>query len=1212
MVVTVECGSDFVASDYSMKKKNDVVLAKEKTIEEINAAAIEMKQFEKDMMERNKKMYDETYEVIEKKLKSKKKYRNIIGGNGVEVMKVLKIISYSNPNRDQVIEDFDWTKCLQRIFGTFSPFSPFSRLRKFYASETRSLDIHDARLLELELSNKHIVNIFLTFLRGIPSGQNKTIYDKKTGTYSKFGLKCSEIDDLLILTFDGFANTIKYCSEICGRLKISKEYHHMKPKFTENLATQKKYYEIMQDSIGAYACETKSHKDILCKVLYAYRYPISDLIEHACEHIGKELDDMIVMEKDYQYNSLSVGFQTNLYALSMYTYDTCANAIVLNHDFFKPYFQSKFDNASWIKIKELYNKKIKDKSVGVSSNSHAVKPESYQYSAMRIAIQCWYKKEDPKGSIENIKELYTRMNSRCGTFGSPVDFNSGTKKPQLASCFVDGFDSESDSLAGIYEMNQNCALYAKSGGGIGLSLTNLRPNGAPINGGGNGGSQTPGLKPVLKLFNDTTTYVGQNDGKRKTNIAMSLDCTHPEIIAFLESKDNNGKDHERARDLFYAVNYRDVFIEVLRARGEQIEREAANRKTKEEPIVYYLICPYKFPHLYDLYGQAFTDEYYNIVKAYKDILIPIDPVKIWVKHYEAASKTGTPYLIFIDDVNAKHNYNGLYLVRNVNLCTEVTQRLKSMCFISTIALPMHVKLPNRYGSDGYKRQYKLNTCGADILKYIDWDKLALSAKVFYRSIRRFCDVSWYPSEILKKNTLDDGNTSIGTQGWDEVLYELEITPDSEEAKLLTFHIFDTIYYHCVKESMELSKKDYTSAISSGTRQDELKEAKKNGIVEGLPHKTFYGTHFSYGRMQFDLWGKTDEVLSGSQWDWKTLKDDVKKHGVVSILMTGLPPTASKSSFLGFSEANERATGVIYLKRTLAGDSTVVNSYMLNDLEHWGLLNESNMKSIISNDGTLAGLDWVPDDMKKLYASVFDISQKVFVDLSAIRAWFVDQSESANRFFATPTYEQFSKMALYSHGKVKTGFYYLRQRGAGGALKISASNINFISEDNDVGECDSDDDENDNIIEARVSIKKKGHVIGKNKLLSPLIINTTTSTTSTVKSSYDGITTTEPVVVSSNSLNVLSDGSSSEKTSPDTPFVFAINNTPIGHKSMDMSLFNSSSSSLDEEQFIPVQLDELLDRQKAMGNSRFLKRMKKNESKEDNNTDLTDIGCIYCE
>ena len=1074
---------------------------------------------------------------------------------------VLKTRSYSEPSDPQVIEAYDWKKPIQRLVGVLSVTSPFSRLRKF-DDDTKRCKVSNEELddMEIDISLDDAFSIIVSFLNGIPRTGNKKIYDRLTSKHFKFTVKNTDLDQSLICVLEGLSSTTMNCSLIAGRIHISNYYHQIASSFTENIDIHTRLYKRLNELMEDYCAKNKMSYEILEKSVYAYDHPISDSVLHACKHIGKEIDAMIQMQRDYSFELTSARFETSLYALNTYTLNTCGQCIVLDRDMFHDGIKKACTPFQWLSINNDIEKRIKNSELGKSTISESFAMETFQYTAMREALQLGYTPADPEASVERIRSIYDTLTLKMGTFGSPVTFNAGTKRPQMASCYVESC-RDRDSLDGIYESYALCAKYSKSGGGVGISVNNIRPKGAPIRNGGNGGGVSPGLIPMIKQFDGTANYVSQSSGKRKGNYAITLELSHPEILNFLAMKDNIGKEHERAKDLFYAVNIRDIFMERLRARKGFADN---SRHRHNASIPYFsLICPYKFPHLYTLYGDEFKEEYERIEKQYGSLLIKIDPVVLWRRLCLALERNSMPYCIFIDTVNKHLNYNDIFDCENVNLCAEITQRGESMCFVCTLGAPTFIK---KVRDGGYKRQYKINRCGKEILKYVDWEKLASATRVMYCSIRTACERSWYPTKGLRKNTLDDGNTGVGLQGFDDVLYALEVAPGSEEESLLNFHFFDTIYYNCLAESVAMSQEAYAMAIKEGNRQDELEVAKKNGIEGGLPHRTFYGTHFSHGRFQFDLWGKTDEVESRSSWDWKGLRKKVQKHGTVSILLTAQPPTASKSSYLGFSEACERSTAPVYMKRTLSGDTVIANAYLMKDLRHWGIMSSNNMKEIIGNDCTVNGLDWVPNYMKELYATAWEISQKISIDLSHVRGWFLDQSESGNRFLADPHYGSISSMLMYAHGKVKTGIYYLRRKPASDSQKISV-NLKTINKNSKKNETISIEIDNDKL-HSRVNDKKqKG---------SAMVINISNSEIGTI-SIDDKI-------------------SSTSSSSPETPFTPSINGLSSPNRSEEGGGEQNTIGSYENSSFV----------------KRMQKKLSESQDYQPDNNGLDIKGCVWCE
>jgi ribonucleoside-diphosphate reductase alpha chain len=531
-----------------------------------------------------------------------------------------------------------------------------------------------------------------------------------------------------------------------------------------------------------------------------------------------------------------------------------------------------------------------------------------------------------------------------------------------------------DSIDGIYDTLKQCAKISQSAGGIGLSIHNIRAKGSYIRG-TNGVSN--GIVPMLRNFDMTARYVDQGGGKRKGSFAIYLEPWHADIKDFLDLKKNHGKEEMRARDLFYAMWLSDLFMR----RVEQNEN-------------WSLFCPNEAPGLADCYGEEFEKLYEKYEKEGRAREV-IKAQDLWFEILESQIETGTPYMLYKDAANAKSNQKNLGTIKSSNLCTEILEYTSpdevAVCNLASIALPKFVK----EGSDGKK--------------YFDHQKLYDITKVATKNLNKVIDVNYYPVEEARRSNFRHRPIGLGIQGLADAFILLRMPFDSPEAKGLNEDIFETIYYAAVETSMELAK-------TQGT------------------YETYEGSPASKGILQFDMWGVTPK---SGRWNWDELKGKVLKYGLRNSLLVAPMPTASTSQILGNNECFEPYTTNIYTRRTLSGEFIIVNKHLMKDLIRLGLWNDSMRNRLIAANGSVQNIPGIPQNIKDLYKTVWEISQKIIIDMAADRGAYICQSQSMNVFMQDPNFGKLTSMHFYAWKKgLKTGMYYLRSQAATSAIQFT--------------------------------------------------------------------------------------------------------------------------------------------------------------------------------
>lgn len=602
--------------------------------------------------------------------------------------------------------------------------------------------------------------------------------------------------------------------------------------------------------------------------------------------------------------------------------------------------------------------------------AYLLKGERPQHMYLRVAVGIWAHSGD--ASLKYIRETYEALSTHKFTHASPTLFNAGTKTPQLASCYLMGIHV--DSLDSIFDTFHKAAVISKYGGGIGLHVHSVRSKGSLIR---STNGMSDGLVPMLRVANSIFNYVNQS-GKRKGSCAIYIEPHHADIMQVLDLKRNQGDEHLRARDLFYALYVSDLFME---------------RVSKND--TWSLFDPATAPGLEDVWGDAYKDLYVQYEREGRAIkTLPAQDV--WFAVLRSQIETGVPYMVYKDAANSKSNQQNLGTIKCSNLCSEIMEYTSedeiAVCNLGSLSLPAFVR------PDGY-----------------DYAGLHAATKTLARNLDRVIDVTFYPVPEAQTSNLRHRPIGIGVQGLADVFFKLKLPFDSEEAAEINRKIFATVYHAAVETSCDIVDERY----AAGWRH------------EDAWYPSFPGSPASKGDLQFDLWKKAPHPM----YDWDALRARAR-NGMRNSLLVAPMPTASTAQILGNTEAFEPITSNLYSRTTLAGTFTVVNKYLLRDLLARGLWTPKLKQEIVAAEGSVQDLD-IPEDLKKVYKTAYELSMKTLIDMAADRGIYVDQSMSLNMFVAAPTFRKLSSMHFYAWSAgLKTGMYYLRSKPASGAKKIT--------------------------------------------------------------------------------------------------------------------------------------------------------------------------------
>ena len=597
-------------------------------------------------------------------------------------------------------------------------------------------------------------------------------------------------------------------------------------------------------------------------------------------------------------------------------------------------------------------------------------------------------------SFEEAMEYYQSLSNQLISPATPIMINSGTKIPQLASCVLHFNDD--DSREGLLHTLNDISTYSADAAGIGLCMSNIRSKESRLS---SSGGFAGGLLKYLKIVNESLRFFNQQ-GRRPGSAAIYLEPWHKDIFDLLDIKKNTGAEELRARDLFTALWIPDNFMRAVKEDGE-----------------WYLFCPNDIkksglPALHEVYGDEYEYVYNKAVEL--GIGKKVRAQDIWTKVIESQIETGVPYLCSKDNANKKTNHQNIGVIRQSNLCNEIYQytdeKTTAICTLSSMVLKNFVK-------DGT----------------FDFELLYRETRKVVRALNKVVDINNYSTSKGEKGGREQRSIAIGTQGLADVFYLMDYEFTSPEAKQLNKDIFETIYYAAIKESNKL--------VKSG-------EYKAYDFFEGSP--------MSKGTFQFDMWGLTEDNLSG-RWPWLLLKDSVIKYGVCNSLFTAQMPVASSAKITGSYEMTEPAHSAIFNRRVVGGEITIVNKYLIADFEKLGIWGEDLKNEIIYNEGSIQNINFNnyldPEDKKynqkvkriehliKKYKTIWEISQRELIDMAADRAPFIDQSQSMNIYMGNPTLTKITSSHFHAWQKgLKTLCYYIRTKAISTGAKHLAMDI----------------------------------------------------------------------------------------------------------------------------------------------------------------------------
>ncbi|MFI9151935.1 ribonucleoside-diphosphate reductase subunit alpha [Streptomyces sp. NPDC053367] len=583
--------------------------------------------------------------------------------------------------------------------------------------------------------------------------------------------------------------------------------------------------------------------------------------------------------------------------------------------------------------------------------------ETPQHFLLRVA--CGLAEDDTVRSVDEVAALYGLMSRLDYLPSSPTLFNSGTRHPQMSSCYL--LDSPLDELDSIYDRYHQVARLSKHAGGIGLSYSRVRSRGSLIRG-TNGHSN--GIVPFLKTLDASVAAVNQG-GRRKGAAAVYLETWHSDIEEFLELRDNTGEDARRTHNLNLAHWIPDEFMRRVNA-DEQ----------------WSLFSPADVPELVDLWGEEFDAAYRKAEEA--GLAKKTIPARdLYGRMMRTLAQTGNGWMTFKDAANRTANQTALpgHVVHSSNLCTEILEVTDdgetAVCNLGSVNLGAFV-------IDGD----------------IDWERLDATVRTAVTFLDRVVDINFYPTEQAGRSNAKWRPVGLGAMGLQDVFFRLRLPFDSPGAKALSTRIAERIMLAAYEASADLAE-----------RNGPLPAWEKTRTARGVLHPDHYDVELTWPER------------------WAALRSRIAEVGMRNSLLLAIAPTATIASIAGVYECIEPQVSNLFKRETLSGEFLQVNSYLVQDLKDLGVWDARTREALRESNGSVQGFAWIPEEVRALYRTAWEIPQRGLIDMAAARTPFLDQAQSLNLFLETPTIGKLSSMYAYAWKSGLKTTYYLRSRPA---------------------------------------------------------------------------------------------------------------------------------------------------------------------------------------
>ncbi|MEU0819331.1 ribonucleoside-diphosphate reductase subunit alpha [Streptomyces mirabilis] len=583
--------------------------------------------------------------------------------------------------------------------------------------------------------------------------------------------------------------------------------------------------------------------------------------------------------------------------------------------------------------------------------------ETPQHFMLRVASGL--AEDDTNRALDEVAALYGLMSRLDYLPSSPTLFNSGTRHPQMSSCYL--LDSPLDELDSIYDRYHQVARLSKHAGGIGLSYSRIRSRGSLIRG-TNGHSN--GIVPFLKTLDASVAAVNQG-GRRKGAAAVYLETWHSDIEEFLELRDNTGEDARRTHNLNLAHWIPDEFMRRVDTDGQ-----------------WSLFSPSDVPELVDLWGDEF-DAAYRRAEAAGLAKKTIPARDLYGRMMRTLAQTGNGWMTFKDAANRTANQTAEpgHTVHSSNLCTEILEVTDdgetAVCNLGSVNLGAFVV-------DGD----------------IDWERLDETVRTAVTFLDRVVDINFYPTEQAGRSNAKWRPVGLGAMGLQDVFFKLRVPFDSPRAKALSTRIAERIMLAAYEASADLAE-----------RSGPLPAWEKTRTARGVLHPDHYGVELTWPER------------------WAALRERIAAVGMRNSLLLAIAPTATIASIAGVYECIEPQVSNLFKRETLSGEFLQVNSYLVDELKKLGVWDAQTREALRESNGSVQGFTWVPQDVRDLYRTAWEIPQRGLIDMAAARTPFLDQAQSLNLFLETPTIGKLSSMYAYAWKSGLKTTYYLRSRPA---------------------------------------------------------------------------------------------------------------------------------------------------------------------------------------
>ena len=707
------------------------------------------------------------------------------------------------------------------------------------------------------------------------------------------------------------------------------------------------------------------------------RLLLNNLEKEVCTFLGvEEKKDRNKMYKEALTKTIEKGIELDFLNedLKSYDLDKLGQAILEERDF----------QFTYLGLQTLYDRYF--------ITSDETRYELPQVFFMRVAMGLALNEENKD---ERALEFYKLLSSFDYMSSTPTLFNSGTKRPQLSSCYL---TTVPDDLSGIYGAIRDNALLSKWAGGLGNDWTNVRALGSKIKG-TNGKSQ--GIVPFLKVSNDTAVAVNQG-GKRKGAFCAYLECWHLDVEEFLDLRKNTGDDRRRTHDMNTANWIPDLFMKRLE-KGEK----------------WTLFSPSDVPELHDIYGKEFETKYTEYEKKAETGEIKhfktVEAKDLWRKILSMLFETGHPWVTFKDPCNIRSPQGHVGTVHSSNLCTEITLNTNedeiAVCNLGSINLPQHID------------EGKINV-----------EQLKSSVTTAIRMLDNVIDINYYPVPQAENSNKKHRPIGLGLMGFQDALYKLGISYDSEEAVVFADKSMELISYFAIEASCALAEERGTYETYKGSLWD-------NGI---FPLDSINLLAEQRGSDFIDQ--NTEKTL-----DWDKLKEKMSKHGIRNSNVMAIAPTATIANITGVSQSIEPTYQNLFVKSNLSGEFTVVNPYLIEELKKEGLWDEVMLSDLKYFEGSLKQINRVPEHIKNKFKTAFEVEPRFIVEAASRRQKWIDQAQSLNLYIANVDGKKLDityRMAWYKGLKTT---YYLRSMGATATEKstVERSSLNAVQSNQEV-------------------------------------------------------------------------------------------------------------------------------------------------------------------